>query len=346
LSAEQEPISIDQNVLTFSFDTILPEDNYQTGILLQMPDETFTGMPVEVGAVAGAVDGEGAMVTDTFAYSQILRCAIDPNDKQVAPSREEPTNSNFTQIDEKVRYTIRFQNTGNDTAFTVRIEDRISESLNLATLKPLTASHPYSVSVRNDRIVSFLFEDILLPDSTTNLPASQGFVTFEIEAYPDLEDFSTIDNTAGIFFDFNQPVITNTVTSTFVEFLDEDADGYLFYDDCEDQDRNINPDADEIPNNGIDENCDGSDFPVSTNQVLPGVLQLAPNPTAGRVALTYSENTLLLGAVFDARGVHLQSFRFRGSHQLDFTTLPAGFYVLRVYEPGTGRGAVLKVVRQ
>jgi hypothetical protein len=65
--------------------------------------------------------------------------------------------------------------------------------------------------------VEVVFDDILLPDSTTNYEASNGFVSFRIQARSDIPEFTPVFNSAGIFFDLNPPILTNTVQNTFVE---------------------------------------------------------------------------------------------------------------------------------
>ncbi len=79
-------------------------------------------------------------------------------------------------------YTIRFQNTGTDTAFNIRIDDDIDTTkFDLSGLHIISASHPnYYADILANQRISFYFDDILLPDSNTNLAASQGFIKFEL----------------------------------------------------------------------------------------------------------------------------------------------------------------------
>ncbi len=59
-------------------------------------------------------------------------------------------------------------------------------------------------------MLQFEFANIQLPDSTTNLAGSQGFLSFHIDQKPELPLQTLIENRAAIFFDFNAPVLTNT----------------------------------------------------------------------------------------------------------------------------------------
>ncbi|MEM9837012.1 MAG: hypothetical protein AAF828_10945 [Bacteroidota bacterium] len=132
--------------------------------------------------------------------------AYDPNDKTgyplgIGPDNRVPENPTFD-------YRIRFQNTGTDTAFNVFILDTISELLDLSTIQMGSFSHPMDWSMEG-RVLKFDFPNIMLPDSNVNEPLSHGFVKFTIEAVRDLPIGTVIDNRAGIYFDFNEPIITN-----------------------------------------------------------------------------------------------------------------------------------------
>ncbi len=78
----------------------------------------------------------------------------------------------------------------------------------------LGASHAFELAI-TQRLLRFTFPDILLPDSTTNAPASNGFVRFRIQPVAGLPFGATVNNSAAIYFDFNEPIITNTTLHTF-----------------------------------------------------------------------------------------------------------------------------------
>jgi uncharacterized repeat protein (TIGR01451 family) len=114
---------------------------------------------------------------------------------------------------DELTYLIRFQNTGNDTAYNVKIKDMIPAELNAATILPGAASHNYNWLVLNgELIIDFLM--INLPDSFTNEPNSHGFVKFKIKQNSGNMPGTVITNQAGIYFDFNPPVITNQTFNT------------------------------------------------------------------------------------------------------------------------------------
>lgn len=144
--------------------------------------------------------------------------SYDPNDKQGFPIGYGA--AHYIKPGTDLEYLIRFQNTGTDTAFTVVIRDTLSAWLDPATVRPGASSHPYTFEFYGDRNIKFRFDNILLPDSSTNQEASNGFVSFRIAQKADVPLQSDILNSAAIFFDLNAPVITNTtVHRVAVDFV-------------------------------------------------------------------------------------------------------------------------------
>jgi hypothetical protein len=65
--------------------------------------------------------------------------------------------------------------------------------------------------------MEFKFENILLVDSNTNEPLSHGFVRYRIQPKTNLKSAGdSITNFAAIYFDFNEPVITNTAKTIII----------------------------------------------------------------------------------------------------------------------------------
>ena len=150
--------------------------------------------------------------------------AFDPNDKQVFPIGF--TSQNIIPPNTKLEYLVRFQNTGNDTAFTVFVIDTLDSNLNPESFEMGTASHSYQLRMQTTKngktYLRWQFNNIQLPDSNTNEPASNGFIQFRISPKAGLALGSQVRNHAEIYFDFNPPIITNQTLSTFnnIVFLD------------------------------------------------------------------------------------------------------------------------------
>jgi len=162
-----------------------------------------------VDPIAG--DYEPADNVDTTC--RILTASYDPNDKQVSP--EGLGRDGF--VDESTEwftYTVRFQNTGNDTAFFVVIRDTLDEHFIPGSFTPLAHSHPYKLTVGESGEITFNHEWIYLPDSTTNPEGSQGFVSYRVRKRDNMEPGDRLTNVAAIYFDFNEPIITNTTLNT------------------------------------------------------------------------------------------------------------------------------------
>jgi len=58
------------------------------------------------------------------------------------------------------------------------------------------------------------YPNIMLADSTSNEPDSKGYFQFKIRTTEPLQLGENIENTAAIFFDLNDPVITNTAITS------------------------------------------------------------------------------------------------------------------------------------
>jgi uncharacterized repeat protein (TIGR01451 family) len=172
---------------------------------------------------ASAVEGCGATTTFSTGFVNVFppddadkfididckqsTAAYDPNDKQGFPIGY--GTKHYLRPGSPIEYQIRFQNTGNDTAFTVVLLDTISAWLDPTTIKVGASSHPYTWDLNGTGILKFTFDNILLPDSNVNEPASNGFVKYTIAPFDTTPLEKPILNRAAIYFDFNPPIITN-----------------------------------------------------------------------------------------------------------------------------------------
>jgi uncharacterized repeat protein (TIGR01451 family) len=148
-------------------------------------------------------------------YCGVVTGSYDPNDKTGYPVGV--TDQYYIQPNQQLQYVIRFQNTGTDTAFTVVIRDTLDTDLNIFTVTSGVSSHPYTFKMYGPRVLEWTFNNINLPDSSSNQAGSNGFVTFHVEQVPNLGPGTQITNDADIYFDFNDPITTNTTMHRIYE---------------------------------------------------------------------------------------------------------------------------------
>ena len=238
--------------------------------------------------------------------------SFDPNDKHGFPRGYGA--EHLIRSNQSIEYLINFQNTGNDTAFTVTIRDTLSMYLDITTVRPGAASHNYTWDIDDNNILVFTFENILLPDSTTNYSASRGFIEFKISPYDglpyDLFDI-IIENQAAIYFDSNPPVLTNITNHKLGEDFIEWS---------------IASSHSELPNASI---------------------IVAPNP-AQRIAeflLDEWPAGIKHFELYDSQGrpVHQQEFIGK-KYQLYCEHLPKGLYFFKIIDKKAGQGSGQLVV--
>ena len=171
-----------------------------------------TGLPT-IGIVNQFSNGFTQPFRDIDCQPAIT--AYDPNDKSAQPVGYQ--GQHYIDSTTILDYKIRFQNTGNDTAFYVMIKDTLSPHLDPSSIQMGASSHPYTWSLLNNGVLKVTFPDIQLVDSTTNEPLSHGFFTYSIHQQANNPVGTVINNRAAIYFDYNPPIITNTTFHTIGE---------------------------------------------------------------------------------------------------------------------------------
>ncbi len=157
-----------------------------------------------VAPMVGDVDttNNNCAITDT------IRSSWDPNEMMVSPSGCIDTGVHTLQ------YSIQFENTGNDTAFNISVLDTLSPYVNVSTMQMVTSSATMFVTKTTDmagqHILKFDFPNINLLDSSHHGQCA-GAVVFNIKTLSGMPIGTDVYSRAGIYFDDNAVVMTNTV---------------------------------------------------------------------------------------------------------------------------------------
>ncbi len=151
------------------------------------------------------------MANNTYSWCEPVTSSWDPNEKEVSPKGSGP--QGYIPNGTSLSYMIHFQNTGTAPAHNILVCDTISNYLDIASLTVVSSCSPVLV-FQEGNVIKFKFNDIFLPDSVDNPEGSIGYIAFNINPLPDLAPGTQIKNMAGIYFDYNSAVLTNTTLNT------------------------------------------------------------------------------------------------------------------------------------
>ncbi|MBK9176958.1 MAG: T9SS type A sorting domain-containing protein [Flavobacteriales bacterium] len=209
ISANPAPSLVSGTTVTWNQGALGAFGQRSIHVQLQVPpDLGLIGNVIGASVSLSTANTDAVVANNSASTSVTVTASFDPNDKTALTSSQWSNDLYYIDVDNWIDYTIRFQNTGTDTAFNVIITDTLPTTLDPATIQWGAASHSCMRSLIGQGIVKFIFPNILLPDSNVNEPASHGFVAFRIQPKLPLIPATEIENTANIFFDYNPPVIT------------------------------------------------------------------------------------------------------------------------------------------
>ncbi len=214
VSATVPPASQAGNTINWNYVNLYPFQTRSVEVTFRvaLPPIANGGDVLTFSGTINPVNGDETPGDNHTRFVQTIVNSYDPNDKEVG----EGSSVDISQAGEYLHYTIHFQNEGSADAIKVLIKDSLTNNLNWNSFVPMAASHSFTANMPKGNVVEFVFDNINLPPKSVNEAASQGFAAFKVKPKSTIVVGEIINNRAEIYFDFNQPIITNTVITTIV----------------------------------------------------------------------------------------------------------------------------------
>jgi hypothetical protein len=210
IGSSTTPASVTSDSITWAFTNLLPFQWQTINADFVLPASVPLGTAISSTANVVSTVGDSNLLNNQQTYTDTVVGSFDPNEKLVKPSG--PLTQEQVDTLVELNYTVFFQNTGTASALNIHVEDTLSPYLDIRTFKFLNSSHLASWKIVN-HILSVDFYSIDLPDSNSSEPDSHGFFNYSIRPDSSFDTSMDIRNTAYIYFDYNQPVATNTTHS-------------------------------------------------------------------------------------------------------------------------------------
>ena len=205
------------NTLTWNYEKLMPFESRSIALLLNI------NSPMEIPAVNNGdilnftatitpVSGDDLPDDNQFQYEQTVLGSYDPNNIICLEGEKlDPK-----EIGKYLHYVVNFENTGTFFAENVVVRIEVdTDKYDINTLQMLNTSHPSFTRISGNK-VEFIFNKIILAAAVGDPPVGgHGDVLFKIKSRSNLVKDDKVIKHAGIYFDYNFPIITNDAETTF-----------------------------------------------------------------------------------------------------------------------------------
>ncbi len=209
VSSSPAPASNTGQTLTWNLNNISMINQAQVYTSFVLSGPATAGDTIHTTYYLTPTTGDIDTTNNMVIIIDTIHQSCDPNHKEVLPEGDILAGTTL-------RYVIEFENVGNAPAQNIHILDTLSNNVILGSLKILSSTHKVYYTKLEDglghSIAKFDFPAINLPD-TSHHDSCSGNVIYTIQTKPGLPDGTYITNRAGIYFDFNDVVMTNEATN-------------------------------------------------------------------------------------------------------------------------------------
>lgn len=217
LSSSLAPTSTTGNTLSWNIANLQPFQSGDINLSFWVDSLAQLGFTYTMAGNIFSSVNDSTPSNNTDTLTPTVLTSYDPNFKEVSAEKIE-----FTQLATiaPLKYTVHFQNTGAIAAAKVVVRDTLDNNLDINSLQMLGYSHvaDFGMNVINGyQILTITYNNIQLPDSATDELGSHGFFKYQVSPKTTLNIGDRISNRASIYFDFNAPVLTNTVQTEVVK---------------------------------------------------------------------------------------------------------------------------------
>lgn len=216
-TATVSPDSQTADMLSFDFANLMPFESRSITVEFSVfaPPTTNIDDILNTTVTVSPILGDNTEDDNAYTLQQVVIGSYDPNDILVLEGEQ----ILLEQTDDYLHYIIRFQNTGSAEAINVRVTNIIDPKLEWFTFQVESLSHEGRVIVEDGVLATFSFDNIFLPSVSQDEAGSNGYIAYKIRPKPDAAIGDVFYNDASIFFDFNPPIVTNTVSTEVVDAL-------------------------------------------------------------------------------------------------------------------------------